>query len=107
MSCVPLVSTAEVRSEGAQAVVLVTGGSTVVFPEAAAQAVVVAVGSEQVVVERCEQGPPGPAGDGSGALQIDKRLSEYAGDPAAQQAAQNNIGLGAVDPLAYYILAKS
>ena len=35
------------------------------------------------------------------------RLSEFAADPATQEAAQANLGLGAVDPLAYYILAKA
>lgn len=54
-----------------------------------------------------EPGPPGPVGDAGGALLVTNRLSELAADPAAQVAAQQNIGLGTVDPLAYYILAKS
>lgn len=52
-------------------------------------------------------GPPGPIGDADGALLVSNRLSEFAADPAAQADAQQNIGLGAVDPLAYYILAKA
>ena len=63
------------------------------------------------VIAVAEQGPPGPAGlDGNvagGALRIANRLDEFAGSPEAQAAAQQNIGLGAVDPLAYYILAKA
>jgi len=57
------------------------------------------------------QGPPGRAGlDANavaGALVVAKRLSEYSQDPAAQTDVQRNIGLGAIDPLAHYILAKS
>ena len=53
------------------------------------------------------QGPPGPIGDAGGALLVNNRLSELATDPATQEAAQANLGLGAVDPLAYYILAKA
>lgn len=52
-------------------------------------------------------GPPGAIGDAGGALLVSNRLSELASDPATQEAAQANLGLGAVDPLAYYILAKS
>ena len=52
-------------------------------------------------------GPPGPIGDAGGALLVTNRLSELATDPAAQADAQTNLGLGAVDPLAYYILAKA
>ena len=52
-------------------------------------------------------GPPGKNGDDSGALLIDNRLNEFAGDTAAQVQAQANLGLGVADPLAYYILAKS
>lgn len=65
------------------------------------------------VVTECQQGPPGPPGprgaigDAGGALLASNRLSELATDPAAQADAQTNIGLGVVDPLAYYILAKS
>lgn len=69
-------------------------------------------GSVTVVTE-CQQGPPGPPGprgaigDAGGALLASNRLSELATDPAAQADAQTNIGLGAVDPLAHYILAKA
>ena len=65
------------------------------------------------VVTEGQQGPPGPPGprgaigDAGGALLALNRLSELATDPAAQADAQTNIGLGAVDPLAYYILAKA
>lgn len=65
------------------------------------------------VVTECQQGPPGPPGprgaigDAGGALLASNRLSELATDPAAQADAQTNIGLGAVDPLAYYLLAKA
>ena len=45
--------------------------------------------------------------DPSGALLVANRLSEYAANPAAQTAAQTNLGLGSTDPLAYYILAKA
>ena len=65
------------------------------------------------VVTECQQGPPGTPGprgaigDAGGALLASNRLSELATDPAAQADAQTNIGLGAIDPLAYYILAKA
>ena len=65
------------------------------------------------VVTECQQGPPGPPGprgaigDAGGALLASNRLSELATDPAAQADAQTNLGLGAIDPLAYYILAKA
>lgn len=52
-------------------------------------------------------GPPGPIGDAGGALLVANRLSELAADPAAQTDAQSNLGLGGIDPLAYYILAKA
>ena len=53
------------------------------------------------------QGPPGPIGDAGGALLVTNRLSELATDAQAQADAQANLGLGATDPLAYYILAKA
>ena len=52
-------------------------------------------------------GPPGPVGDADGALLVVNRLSELATDAQAQADAQANLGLGATDPLAYYILAKA
>ena len=42
-----------------------------------------------------------------GAFAIENNLAELAADPAAQEAAQTNLGLGAADPLAHYILAKA
>lgn len=62
---------------------------------------------EEIIVTEAVQGPPGPPGDPSGAFLVANRLSEIAADPTAQLDAQQNIGLGAVDPLAYYILAKA
>ena len=51
--------------------------------------------------------PPGPIGDAGGALLVTNRLAELATDPQAQADAQAHLGLGTVDPLAYYILAKA
>ena len=82
-------------------------GSVVVLPQCGPPVVVHPAGQEQVIVEIAMQGPPGKNGDGSGALLIDNRLNEFAGDTAAQAQAQANLGLGVADPLAYYILAKS
>ena len=61
---------------------------------------------EEINITEAVQGPPGPPGDPSGALLIANRLSEF-DTPAAREQAQANLGLGAVDPLAYYILAKA
>lgn len=85
-------------------------GTCVVLPECGPPIVVHGPVVDQVVVEVAVQGVPGPPGkngDGSGALLIDNRLSEFAGDANAQEQAQANLGLGVADPLAYYILAKS
>ena len=82
----------------------------VVLPECGPPIVVHGPVVDQVVVEVAVQGVPGPPGkndDGRGALLIDNRLNEFAGDTAAQEQAQANLGLGVADPLAYYILAKS
>ena len=85
-----------------------TPASTVlVTPPATHTAVVVAEKPRHVIVTRGIPGPPGKDGDGSGALLIDNRLNEFAGDTVAQAQAQANLGLGVADPLAYYILAKS
>lgn len=54
-----------------------------------------------------KQGDPGPVGDAGGAFLVTERLGEIAGDLAAQEEAQSNLGLGITDPLAYYILAKA
>ena len=65
------------------------------------------------IVTEAEQGPPGPpgqpgpVGNADGALLVTNRLSELATDAQAQADAQANLGLGATDPLAYYILAKA
>ena len=69
-----------------------------------------------VLLEAGIQGPPGPrglrgergpVGDAGGAFLVARRLGEIAGDTQAQAEAQQNLGLGVADPLAYYILAKS
>ena len=61
---------------------------------------------EEIIITEAVQGPPGPPGDASGALLVGNRLSEF-DTPAAREQAQANLGLGVVDPLAYYILAKA
>ena len=75
--------------------------------------IIIEVDTDVEVLEAAAQGPPGPPGprgaigDAGGALLVTNRLSELAADPATQEAAQANLGLGAIDPLAYYILAKA
>ena len=59
------------------------------------------------VVTKGPQGPPGDIGNADLFLQKENHLAEYANDSQAQQSVQTNIGLGMVDPLAYYILAKA
>ena len=81
--------------------------STTLVTTPASTTVVTAEKPRHVVVTRGIPGPPGKDGDGSGALLIDNRLNEFAGNAAAQEQAQANLGLGVADPLAYYILAKS
>ena len=81
-------------------------GTTLVTTPASTT-VVTAEKPRHVIVTRGIPGPPGKDGDGSGALLIDNRLNEFAGNAAAQEQAQANLGLGVADPLAYYILAKS
>ena len=81
--------------------------STTLVTTPASTTVVTAEKPRHVVVTRGIPGPPGKNGDGSGALLIDNRLSEFVGNSAAQEQAQANLGLGVADPLAYYILAKS
>ena len=78
---------------------------------------VLAVADEALpILSIAEQGPPGPPGpkgekgdigDPDGALLVSNRLAEFASDPVAQAEAQTNLGFGATDPLAYYILAKA
>ena len=88
-------------------------GSVVVLPQCDPPVVVHPAGQEQVIVESAVQGPPGPpgptgpVGDAGGALLVNNRLAELSTDPAAQTEAQTNLGLGAIDPLAYYIMAKA
>lgn len=79
-------------------------GTTLVTAPTTHTTVVVAEEPKHVVVTR---GIPGPVGDAGGALLVSNRLSELSTDPAAQTEAQANLGLGTVDPLAYYILAKA
>ena len=83
--------------------------SIIVLPQCGQPLVVYPTQQEQVIVESAMQGPPGPPGkdgDGSGALLVGNRLSEF-DTPAAREQAQANLGLGVADPLAYYILAKA
>lgn len=76
--------------------------------EAGQPDVLVEVATQTVLLTEGVQGPPGrDAAEVTGALKESNRLSEFAGKPEAQQEVQQNIGLGVVDPLAYYILAKS
>ena len=81
--------------------------STTLVTTPASTTVVTAEKPRHVIVTRGIPGPPGKDGDGRGALLIDNRLNEFAGDTVAQAQAQANLGLGVADPLAYYILAKS
>ena len=81
--------------------------STTLVTTPASTTVVTAEKPRHVIVTRGIPGPPGKNGDGSGALLIDNRLNEFAGDTGAQAQAQANLGLSVADPLAYYILAKS
>ena len=80
--------------------------SIIVLPQCGQPLVVHPTQQEQVIVERGIPGPPGKDGDGSGALLVGNRLSEF-DTPAAREQAQANLGLGVADPLAYYILAKA
>lgn len=59
------------------------------------------------VVTEGPQGPPGERENPELFLQKENHLDEYADDLEAQQRVQSNLGLGIVDPLAYYILAKA
>lgn len=80
---------------------------TQVLAEEGADTVLVEQHTQIEIMAVAEQGPPGPPGDASGALLVGNRLSEFAADPQHQAQAQANLGLGLVDPLAYYILAKT
>ena len=91
--------------------VVVQQGDTAIAMGMQPGALVVQPMVQTAVVAVGVQGAPGPPGrdanEVAGALVEANRLSEYAGKPEAQQEVQQNIGLGMVDPLAYYILAKS
>lgn len=88
-------------------VVTVAGGMAPTLIERAPAVHVVTVAEQGPAGPQGPPGPPGPIGDAGGALLVTNRLSEFAADPTAQADAQSNLGLGAVDPLAYYILAKA
>lgn len=96
-----------------QSVVVTAPGSTAIVN--AGRGAVVARAPETLVVTTpgavrsvvVTRGVPGRDGkDATGALLVDNCLSEF-NTPAARGQAQANLGLGAVDPLAYYILAKA
>lgn len=72
-----------------------------------ALALVPAGSSEAAALAQIAPGPRGEAADAGLFFQVTNRLSELASNPAAQADAQQNIGLGVTDPLAYYILAKA
>jgi len=62
-----------------------------------------------VVGVRGLQGPPGQdgaIGNANGAFLVNNRLAELNTEQARHDA-QQNLGLGTADPLAYYILAKA
>lgn len=105
----PVVTTVALPAEGAPLVV--QQGDTAIAMGMQPGALVVAPVVQTAVVAVGVQGAPGPPGrdanEVAGALVEVNRLSEYAGKPEAQQEVQQNIGLGVIDPLAYYILAKS
>ena len=73
----------------------------------AAASAAASAGAAEAAADRAEAAGGGGGVDPSGALLVANRLSEYALNPAAQTAAQANLGLGVSDPLAYYILAKA
>ncbi len=54
-----------------------------------------------------KEGPQGPVGNAEGAFLVTERLGELVGDADAQAEAQGNLGLGAAEFLAYYIIAKA
>ena len=73
----------------------------------AAASAAASAGAAEAAADRAEAAGGGGGVDPSGALLVANRFSEYALNPAAQTAAQANLGLGVSDPLAYYILAKA
>jgi len=90
-----------------RAAVTVVGGLPPTLVERAPEVHVVSIAEQGPPGPQGPAGPPGPVGDAGGALLVTNRLSELATDPQAQADAQANLGLGATDPLAYYILAKA
>ena len=98
-----------VRTPDTAVVTVVDARSVVVTPPQPVSSVVVrgVPGPRGIQGPQGPAGPPGPIGDAGGALLVTNRLSELATDPQAQTDAQANLGLGATDPLAYYILAKA
>ena len=74
--------------------------------KAAASAAAAAQSAADAAAAAGGGGPPGSI-DPSGAFLVANRFSEIAASPAAQTAAQTNLGLGNTDPLAYYILARA
>ena len=85
----------------------VSGGATSLLVQEKERLVLFEVGKQGPPGPPGPVGPKGPIGDSDGALLASNRLSELAADPQSQADAQANLGLGLVDPLAYYILAKS
>lgn len=63
------------------------------------------IAAREVVVVSGIPGPPGQPAVGS--LLAANKLAELATSSETQEAAQQNLGLGLTDPLAYYILAKA
>lgn len=87
--------------------VLIVNNSEILVQGADNETVTIEVSNIEIV-ETNGQGPPGRDADTvTNALRVDNKLNEYAGDPVVQEEVQSNIGLGSVDPLAYYILAKA
>ena len=101
-----VLETQVLAEEGADTVIVDEIRETQVL-ELADETVLVDQHTQIEIMALAEQGPPGPPGDASGALLVGNHLSEFAADPQHQAQAQANLGLGLVDPLAYYILAKT
>ena len=82
--------------------VVTTKTTVITSVNAAARGIVTSNPSREVVVV---SGLPGlPPVD---ALLATNKLAELATSSETQEAAQQNLGLGLTDPLAYYILAKA
>lgn len=85
--------------------VVTTKTTVVTSANIAARGVVTNPSSREVVVVSGIPGPPGQPAVGS--LLAANKLAELATSSETQEAAQQNLGLGLTDPLAYYILAKA